>query len=237
MDLAPYYRDYPIHRLKLDFWLRLLKGNLLSHLRQAGLTPSAKFLDFGCGAGLCLRLLAEKGFTNLTGYDLYSPEYNHPEVLNQRYDFILAEDVLEHVDDPQALLKHWHALLNPGGRIFITTVNAAGIDLNKPDNYLHSLHQPFHPHLFSPQALEDMARRESFQVVRFYKRFYYDTLIPTVNYAFMLQYLKAQGNTFAVGPEVVDPKLFITNPALWFYAFFGYFFPNTGLMMMLLEKE
>ncbi|MBZ0166354.1 MAG: class I SAM-dependent methyltransferase, partial [Candidatus Omnitrophica bacterium] len=37
------------------------------------------------------------------------------------YDYIVMGEVLEHVDDPLALLGRINGLLNPGGRFFVTT--------------------------------------------------------------------------------------------------------------------
>lgn len=45
------------------------------------------------------------------------------------YDFITMGEVLEHVEDPLALLKQLHRLVKPGGKVFITTpTNAPAID-------------------------------------------------------------------------------------------------------------
>lgn len=237
IDLEPYYKNYPTHDSKLDDWTRLSKQKLLKTLVKGGLTKAHRFLDFGCGAGVFLDYMKEKGYSNLNGYDLYHPNYNDPGVLTSGYDFILAEEVLEHQDQPDKLLKQWYSLLNKGGRLLITTPNAAAIDLDKQEDYLFSLHQPYHPHVFSPQALTKMAEALSFHVVRFYKRGYYDTLIPSINYSFMLHYIKAMGNVMVVGSEIINYGLLFSHPSLIFYAFFGYFFPNYGAMMMLLEKK
>jgi 2-polyprenyl-3-methyl-5-hydroxy-6-metoxy-1,4-benzoquinol methylase len=51
----------------------------------------------------------------------YFPEY--------KYDFITMGEVLEHVEDPIALLKKLHTLLKDNGKVFITTpTNAPAID-------------------------------------------------------------------------------------------------------------
>ena len=47
----------------------------------------------------------------------------------EKFDFITMGEVLEHVEDPKALLERVAALLNPGGTLFITTpTNAPTID-------------------------------------------------------------------------------------------------------------
>lgn len=40
------------------------------------------------------------------------------------FDTIVASHLLEHVDDPVALLRHWRTLLRPGGRVLVVVPNA-----------------------------------------------------------------------------------------------------------------
>ena len=48
---------------------------------------------------------------------------------NEKYDFIVMGEVLEHVEDPVALLKKLNSLLNNNGKAFISTpTNAPTID-------------------------------------------------------------------------------------------------------------
>ncbi|MCC7050397.1 MAG: class I SAM-dependent methyltransferase [Bacteroidia bacterium] len=62
-------------------------------------------------------------FVNYILSDVF--EYN-PE---SKFDFITMGEVLEHVEDPVALLKKLKSLLNKGGKLFITTpTNAPSID-------------------------------------------------------------------------------------------------------------
>ena len=45
----------------------------------------------------------------------------------KRFDYIVASHVLEHVDDPVALLKRSHAWLNPGGKLLVMVPNRESI--------------------------------------------------------------------------------------------------------------
>lgn len=121
--------------------------------------------------------------------------------------------------------------------MLITTPNAAGIDLNKPEDYLHSLHQPFHTRLFSDRALTAMAEETGFEVLHLYRRRYFGTPEPFMNYTFLLDYLKAYDNTFDACGDKKSLTLLFTRPSLLFYGFFGYFFPNRGEMMLLVRRK
>ena len=76
-------------------------------------------LDFGSGPGPTLNvILAEAGFS-VNIYDLfYAPNQN---VLEQRYDFITATEVVEHLQNPLAILNKLWAILEPNGNLAIMT--------------------------------------------------------------------------------------------------------------------
>ncbi len=76
-------------------------------------------LDFGAGTGpVIAKLLGEKKYV----IDLYDPFFwNNPEKLEEKYDYIVCCEVMEHFHFPDkefALLK---SLLKPGGVLFCMT--------------------------------------------------------------------------------------------------------------------
>jgi 2-polyprenyl-3-methyl-5-hydroxy-6-metoxy-1,4-benzoquinol methylase len=55
--------------------------------------------------------------------DIFDLDETHP------YDFITIGEVIEHLEDPLAMLRKVHRLLRPGGAAFISTpVNAPTLD-------------------------------------------------------------------------------------------------------------
>ncbi|XP_076233042.1 ubiquinone biosynthesis protein COQ3, mitochondrial isoform X2 [Calliopsis andreniformis] len=114
-----------------------------THLPLEGL----KILDVGCGGGLLTEPLARIG-AQVTGIDaskeLIKIAKEHAilddslqEQLNyietsienfacenkNRYNAVIASEVIEHVDDKELFLKNCVDVLQPGGSIFITTLN------------------------------------------------------------------------------------------------------------------
>lgn len=80
---------------------------------------SAQGLDFGCGEGQALSMMArERGF-EIYNYDLYYA--NHPETLTKQYDFISLTEVIEHVSDAAGLLMQLDQLLKPSGILAVMT--------------------------------------------------------------------------------------------------------------------
>jgi hypothetical protein len=91
-----------------------------NHLSKRELkTP---LLDYGCGVGFQLVYLKKKGFKNLYGYELPGPQHRiMSEVFRhngiklwkgEKMETVLCSHVLEHVEDPEALLEKLRGIGN-----------------------------------------------------------------------------------------------------------------------------
>lgn len=122
------------------WWWRAREEVILGALR-AHQPPSGwrSVLDIGCGDGLFFDALARlEGVELVEGVEpaapLVSPDGPHRDRIHvvpfdanfdkgRRYSLILMLDVLEHLPDPAASLKHAMSLLEPDG-VFLATVPA-----------------------------------------------------------------------------------------------------------------
>jgi 2-polyprenyl-3-methyl-5-hydroxy-6-metoxy-1,4-benzoquinol methylase len=235
VDLAHYYADYPFHKLKdvkVDWMLSAMYGNLLSRLRAAGITAESSVIDYGCGSGLFLSYLRKRGFAHTAGYDEYSEGFADKSVLSERYDCVMTQDVIEHVPDPQALVRTLHELCKPGGVIVIGTPNAESVDLKKPEERVHTLHQPYHRNILSKRALQTLGKDLGWELRKYYPLMYGNTLLPFVNNAFLEHYFKCLDNNCDLVAEPIHAGNWkLWTPVTLAHALFGYFWaPDCDVM-------
>jgi 2-polyprenyl-3-methyl-5-hydroxy-6-metoxy-1,4-benzoquinol methylase len=236
VDLDHYYRGYPVFEAELDWKLSVVYGAMLRRLGRAGLEKQHRILDYGCGKGLLVRFLREQGYAGTAGYDRYGEGFGDPSVLDARYDCIVSQDLIEHVDDPIGLLAQFDALAEPGAIISIGTPDAEALDLRTPERYLHALHLPYHRHILSAKALEQAGQKLGWEVLRYYDTMYNNTLVPTMNPRFVLHYVESHDDVFDLVAEPIKLSWKLCSPLTPFFALFGYFFDRHTDIQIVFRK-
>ncbi len=177
-----------------EMWDRTLLPNIYncyhSELsRYLGMTGDSalRVLDVGCAQGTLALLLGEAGHA-VTAVDLRQEfldyarsrwefgsvrfvQANAMELdLPERFDLIFANQILEHLVHPVALIARLARMLVPGGRLVVTTPNARYLRNSLPtftelgDPAQHEARQFFpdgdgHFFAYSPEELRDILRR------------------------------------------------------------------------------
>lgn len=234
VDLDRYYAAYPFFSMPDDWRLRALYDNQLRRLRRAGVGPRHRILDYGCGSGGFVRHLRRRGVHDAVGYDQYSPAFSDTNALSERYDCVLAQDVLEHVQRPREFLDTLDRLVKPGGLIALGTPNADAIRL---DRHIHALHAPYHRHIFSKRALLSAGEERGWRLERYYPTQYANTLVPGLNSRFYLHYMSVCDDSLdcLMEPPRASP-LFLRLASTLFWSLFGFFFAEETDVMVVFRR-
>jgi 2-polyprenyl-3-methyl-5-hydroxy-6-metoxy-1,4-benzoquinol methylase len=110
-------------------------------------TPIGSVLDVGCGSGGVGAGLRRAGATKLTGIEVVpeqaelarahydrvvaAPVEQGLHELDGPFDTILCLDVLEHLVDPEQVLRDLHGVAAPGARLQVSLPNARHVSLMK----------------------------------------------------------------------------------------------------------
>lgn len=157
--------------------VRLVGERHISFLSR-GLRPGARILDVGCGRGVILGALADRGF-EVHGVEVSAAaargadpraeiriasklaDAGYPEDF---FDEVLIWHVLEHLDDPRGTLEETRRILRPGARLIVAVPNFSSLQARWAGSAWFHLDLPRHLHHFPLAALNDLLRRTGFEV-------------------------------------------------------------------------
>lgn len=239
VDLDFYYSRYPFTDARLDTIWRIFYRNLARRFTRHGMRRTHRFLDYGCANGLFCMALRERGFERVCGYDPYGDpaKTGDASVLEAGpFDYILLQDVIEHVEDPDALLQRMDALLAPGGHILVGTPNADRIDPAQPRKFPNELHAPYHLHIYTRSVLEKLGRDRGWQPTAYYDRSYHDRPWFGMNTRAAKYYQAMKDGSFDVFFQPFDLKAALLSPGWWFYAVFGYWLSYKSDLSIMFRK-
>ena len=108
-----------------------------------------KGLDFGCGPSRVLAdMLRTRGF-QMSAYDPFF--LNEPDVLDDRYEFVTATEVVEHLREPGVVFGTLFEIIREGGFLFLMT-QLLSRDIRFED--WHYKNDVTHISFFSTQTLD-----------------------------------------------------------------------------------
>lgn len=124
--------------------LHLLNPVRLDYIKNQADIKNKRILDVGCGAGLLSEAMAREG-ADVTGIDLsdaalsaakahaeedtISVDYQNTPVETlaeqspRTFDIVTCMEMLEHVPDPEQVIRACAQLTKPGGLVFFSTLN------------------------------------------------------------------------------------------------------------------
>lgn len=145
--------------------------------------PAKKIIDFGCGCGMMLEALSPYG--EVTGADIsplaldfcrerFSGELRQADLSVPAepwaaYDFGIALDILEHIEDDSTAAENLFRFTRPGGVCVVTVPAYQWLWSSHDENCMHKRR-------YSKKALERMLVRAGFQLA--YLSYYNTLLFP-----------------------------------------------------------
>ncbi|MBK8576149.1 MAG: class I SAM-dependent methyltransferase [Elusimicrobia bacterium] len=221
---------------RLDYGARAAYRGLVSRLEREGVPRGARILDYGCGSGTLVEYLRQAGY-DAKGYDPHVPDHSTDTLLHTTYDVVVSVDVLEHEEDPADALRRLTTLVRPGGWVLLSTPNATGIDLKRPDYFALAIHAPYHRHILSPEALLRLAAQAGLSISNFSRRHVTDTPWPLANFALFREYTRRIDNTLDAAFDPPRYDLLWRHPRLVFWGLLGYFFGDDSQMTALFRRS
>ncbi len=113
----------------------------VTHVMLQLMASGSRILDIGCGTGAMTIALKQNLQAEVLGIEPHPDRADaarslgldiitgrfHPELekTHGRFDYVVLADVLEHLDDPGALLRSLDGVLAPGGHVIASVPNVA----------------------------------------------------------------------------------------------------------------
>lgn len=145
----------------------LRRARILEHMRQ---WPKGRVLELGCGAGALVYELSQDGFEcvaveHSSAAAALATDINegHAEIRTEAaewdatFDYLLAFEVLEHIEDDIGALNRWRQWLRPGG-LMVLSVPAHPKRWNATDEWAG------HVRRYEREQLRDLLERAGMEV-------------------------------------------------------------------------
>jgi 2-polyprenyl-3-methyl-5-hydroxy-6-metoxy-1,4-benzoquinol methylase len=142
------------------------------------LRPGARVLDVGCGRGVILGALADRGF-EVHGVEQSAEAARGADPRAKiriatrladaafdadHFDEIVIWHVLEHLADPRATLQEAHRILRPGGRLIVAVPNFSSAQARWSGAAWFHLDLPRHLFHFPAHALRELVSSCGFEI-------------------------------------------------------------------------
>ena len=183
MDTWRYREQFEIE--EHHWWFRGRRRMIWALLKRAGITSSPRILDAGCGTGRNIIEFRSLGEPEGVDFSPEAVEFCHLRGLtqvveapveklpyeNERFDLILATDVIEHLDDDHRALTELRRVAAPGSHLLIT-VPAYQWLWSSFDDSLH------HRRRYTVSRLARQARAAGWEPQ--VETYFYSTMLPIV---------------------------------------------------------
>lgn len=138
---------------------------------------NGKLLDYGCGNGIFLQFMKEKGF-DVKGFEPNEIARNQAKEFgitlidsletDERFDVITLFHVLEHISNPEEILQKIKSLLNENGKLIIAIPNYKSFDAKYYKEFWAAYDVPRHIFHYSKNGAIQFFRKNNFYLDKIY---------------------------------------------------------------------
>jgi 2-polyprenyl-3-methyl-5-hydroxy-6-metoxy-1,4-benzoquinol methylase len=155
-----------------------LVGERHARFLSRGLRPGARVLDVGCGRGVHLAALADRGF-EVHGFEVsgrasrgidpraklaIAPDLAQVGYPGRFFDQVILWHVLEHLRDPVGTLREVRRVLRPGGRLIVAVPNFGSLQARWAGPAWFHLDPPRHLYHFTVPVLRRLVETADFRI-------------------------------------------------------------------------
>jgi 2-polyprenyl-3-methyl-5-hydroxy-6-metoxy-1,4-benzoquinol methylase len=159
-------------------------GGWLNGSKQAAyrwVPQNVRVLDVGCGAGETLAYHASRGcqayglevdenvkhIADSLGLNIVIGTLESNPFEPEFFDYIIMDQVIEHLSEPVSALKGASKMLKPEGRLILSTPNCRGWGRTVFGRKWINWHTPYHLNLFSKKSITIVIEEAGFEVKNF----------------------------------------------------------------------
>jgi 2-polyprenyl-3-methyl-5-hydroxy-6-metoxy-1,4-benzoquinol methylase len=176
------YEPYNFQKKHISYIIRNYIESKKAIKLTNNLPNNAKILDIGCGTTIFLdrlNAIKDKKFElwgndfdvsacdriESSGYNVARGRFEEINLSDEYFDMLFLKQVIEHVDNPLAVLEKAYALLRLNGSLIIETPNRDSWDASIfKKNYWGGYHIPRHWTIFNPKSITNLAAKVGFRV-------------------------------------------------------------------------
>lgn len=207
------------------------KALLLSRLRKFKKSEqhylpdmeAGSMLEIGCASGGFLSKMRQSGWdveglelsdyaadkAIAAGHTVFKGSISEFETDTEQYDLIVGWMVIEHLHQPDAVLKKLNRFLKTKGKLVISVPDTGSLEIKYFKEDAYSLHIPHHLYHFTPQTISRLLSDSGYRVVKIHHQATLLSIVPSLGRAM---------NSKKIFPRMAAAMENYSKAPLWLHA-------------------